>query len=132
MTTETAVHHFIAVPANPQAVSEIYGIGKTPEAAVEDAWIGANCGTARPRVEQQEPDHDGREFVAYNVTGEEIGWFHDEADAQEAADLTGFSAHKCTSRLYQHVKEHGGMDISWTRNDSGLYDLSDEEDEEDA
>jgi hypothetical protein len=115
---------FIALDHN----GGIYGIGTTAEAAVDDAWKGANT-TTRPRVDEVAPDA----FTVVNAFGDDVAQYEDRADAEAHVAQLGFEAHPCPERLYRHVKTHGcnndgATGYGWRRAD-GVYDLVLDEDE---
>ena len=95
---------FIAVPASDQAVKIVYGVGVSPEAAINDAFARGSP-NRRPAVVDHGAESDeaavGQRYSYTTVTGEVVeGGFSDEADAQAAVDAAGFSAIPCTKALF--------------------------------
>lgn len=125
---------FIAVPAHAQDLKIVYGVGLTPEAAVDDAF-GHDSNVFRPAVHDHGAGSDeaaiGQRYSYTRTTGEVApGGYADEADAQAAADAAGFEAIPCTRRLYDAVLARGTID--WIRNEAGEADLDANEETEAA
>ncbi|CAO4148648.1 hypothetical protein LPLAFNJD_LOCUS2752 [Methylorubrum aminovorans] len=95
---------FIALPASrdERAPQGIYGIGRTAEAALADAYAGSQ--TRAPSVSQ---DDEGEWVVSYKGTYEA---FPTEAEAQGYACELGFRAETCTEALYRRVEAEGYSD----------------------
>lgn len=114
---------YVALPASrdERAPQGIYGIGRTAEAALADAYAGSQ--TRAPSVGQ---DDEGDWVVSYEGTYEA---FPTEAEAQGYACELGFRAEPCTEALYRRVEAEGFSDSG--RNSytfearGGVYELVD-------
>ncbi len=108
--------YYIATPADPRAFG-IFGLGRTPEAAVAAAHEAG--GTHAATVTE---DLEGRWLVADGV--HEDRTFDIEEDAQIYAERLGFTAEECTERMYRYI-ETDGTPRSWVETEAGLQDLED-------
>ncbi|WP_461656703.1 hypothetical protein [Methylorubrum aminovorans] len=123
MASISSATFFIALPASrdERAVEGIYGIGRTVEAALADAYAGSQ--TRPATVEFSE---DGDCFVSYEGTQER---FDDEAVANAYARTLGYRAEPCTEALYRQVEAEGFSDAGGNgytfEARGGVYDLVD-------